>query len=507
MKYLLSALLLCGAFFSYQSHGQQQAPLQCEPFETPLDAVGGCGTLAPEQACELTSIRAPTSWGYGSPYTFSSVTAIMVPLTRQDMTNDGPYTCSYNQTRTHATSVVTTLDLDTSCPYSDLTKTAVGVITQTTTRVSSTGPANGQLICDVQDIDPTYTTKNVTFTLTYEVGGEFQCPASHPLGPYDLFENGNLVDSYCYRIPDIPPCDDPLGNCDPDEETPPDCENDPLNPCPPPPCVQGGNGMMVCKDNPDDKCWVDEWGHTQCEEGCGFVGENFFCATQPDPEQMPDFAKCKFTFNGYACPSEPDDEIADPDKALPDMKKQDFKDANVGVETRQDKTNELLETQIAEWNRESNETQAGIDKLNQTTKDGFDGLGSVLSNDLDGLGTKLDGIGDELKKLNDVMEPKDIEPSPAEPESWYESEYPDGLKGIWDEKQPLLMATPLFSFVEQFNINPNGNPPDFEMCFNLGALGNYGCDSFEIPQWVWNAIKVFILFTAAILCRAAVTGV
>ena len=113
-----------------------------------------------------------------------------------------------------------------------------------------------------------------------------------------------------------------------------------------------------------------------------------------------------------------------------------------------------------------------------------------------------------LEGLNEKMADGEITPLPLEPESWYESEYENGLPGIWEEKQPLIMATPLFSFVDQFSFTASGNAPDTNLCFNLGAMGSYGCHNLmDIPSWIWAAIKVIILFTAAILCRAAVTGV
>lgn len=491
MKYFLSALLLCGAFFSHQSSSQQTEPSPlpvCDEGETVLPGVGGCGSAAADQACKLVNLRNKTSdWGFGNIQYFDSLSQLTAHLASYNR-NYTPPNCGGNTTRTGPVNTVHTHNLSVSCPTDGtLVKDFTYNIESRTNQVTSVFNAGPPSSCTIQDSPPQITNKSAVITATFELTDEFVCPDIHPIGPIN-YDDGTLIGKYCYRIPE-------------DESPPPvDCENDPLNPCPPPPCVRGGNGMMVCKDNPEDKCWVDEWGHTQCEEGCGFVGETFFCATQPDPDEMPNFDKCKFTFNGYACPSEPDDDVSEPDKPLPDMKKQDFKDVNIGVETRQNVTNDLLETLISTNISESENLSKTLgDKLDE----GNAGLGQANAY-LKQIDINTNAMAEDIAEFT---KPGEIEPLPPEPESWYESEYEDGLKGIWEEKQPLLMATPLFSFVEQFNINPNGNPPDFEMCFNLGAMGNYGCDSFEVPQWIWNAIKVFILFTAAILCRAAVTGV
>ena len=455
MKYLLSALLLCGAFFSFPVSAQQSG-LKCPDGGT-LTEYGG------QQIC---SVPAPIGEQYAACHNGYCVNTTNIA--------EGAAAVAEYRTSQHVS------HCGSVGVYSYVSHTPDKKIQFSVYRTAYDKLADGS--CRMKTGYPSTSTAAGNWAL---LGSSAYCPPDNSPALINL--GGDAPNHFCWALAV-------------DEEPPPDCENDPLNPCEPPPCVRGGNGMMVCKDNPEDKCWVDEWGHTQCEEGCGFVGETFFCATQPDPDEMPNFDKCKFTFNGYACPSEPDDDVPEPDKPLPDMKKQDFKDVNIGVETRQDVTNDLLETLISTNISESENLSKTLgDKLDE----GNAGLGQANAY-LKQIDINTNAMAEDIADFTDLVE---VEPLPPEPESWYESEYEDGLKGIWEEKQPLLMATPLFSFVDQFNINPNGNPPDFEMCFNLGAMGNYGCDSFEVPQWIWNAIKVFILFTAAILCRAAVTGV
>ncbi len=504
MKYLLCALLLCGAFFSITGHAEETpAPLQCKPGETPLLNMGGCGQTAPENGCEIENIRwdrfnAP---GYG--------TGIVSGKTIQPITNiiksfdgeapEGP--CFHNETRVYFTTTTNTHNLSVSCS-SESPRNVPFTITKTMNRKSVTGSSSSPLQCTRTDVDPYINTVSSFVTVTTKLTDEVKCPDSHPIGPV-FYDDGQMIGNYCYYIPE-PPCDDPLGNCDPDEPEPPEECGGPLNPCPSPPCAPGGNGMMVCKDNPDDKCdlvsaEIDENGNPQpvyanCQEGCGFILGSFFCATKPD--DMPSFEKCKFTFNGYACPSEPNDNITDPEKPIQDMKKQDFKDTNIGVESRQDKTNDLLETLIA-----TNITDA--ENLSKLQEEGNAGTGKS-NNYLKDIDSNIKKVADDF---GDFVKPgNDINPPPPEPESWYESEYENGIIGIWEERSAAIMQTPMFEFMEQFELTPAGTQPDWQMCFNLGALGNYGCEQLEIASGIWAFLKLCILITAAFLCRRIIFG-
>src|SRR5690606_29146907 len=109
-------------------------------------------------------------------------------------------------------------------------------------------------------------------------------------------------------------------------------------------------------------------------------------------------------------------------------KKQDFKDVNVGVESRQNVTNDLLETLISTNISESENLSKTLgDKLDE----GNAGLGQANSY-LKQIDINTNAMADDIAEFT---KPGEIEPLPPEPESWYESEYEDGLKGIWEEKQ------------------------------------------------------------------------
>ncbi|WP_445766597.1 hypothetical protein [Rheinheimera sp.] len=478
MKLILSALLLCGAFFSCYVTAQDT--------QMPVYSCNNGGTLHEDKCIEVA--QGVSGWTLtvspGYPYAGYQVEAqtkseaqaalgqkMQTDLEARSDLQDGSgsfggYNCSYSKTYTfsyyldgenstvanaHATQIATPWAYQGSCP-----------------------PASN------------YTNRQqavVQAVHSWEQNEIYQCPPdAHPqftAGPIEI-----ETVKYCYYSAELLP---------PDEEPPPGCENDPLNPCPPPPCVPGGGGMMVCKYNPDDKCWLDAFGQTQCEEGCGFINDEFFCTVPGDDN--PSFEKCKFTFNGYACPSEPDDELTDPEKNTDQMTKADHKEVNKGIETRQDVTNDLLQTQLAEWSRESNETQQGLADLNSNLGGKLNTANGYLSD----MSETLTDIGDFLKSADGA-----IDPPPPEPESWYESEYEDGITGIWEERSAALMQTPIFDFMNQFKMAPSGSQPEFRLCFNF--IVDLGCHTPEIPAGLWAFLRIIILITAAFGCRKIIMG-
>lgn len=483
MKYYLCALLVCGAFFSRYVTAQDPEPIPlpvCDMGETVLPGLG-CGIVAPEQSCKLLHLRNRTStWGYGNTQYFNSVRALTLHISSYDTAQTGDPNCGGNVGRTITVKRTNTHDLGAvDCPSDgSLTRDYYyNIEKRDDKRQSIYTQGTPQGTCEVVDADPGIINLEARVTATFELSDEIECPESHPLGPVRP-TGPHELNQWCYRIPvDEPPeeCDDIVGNCEPD-----------------PDCVAAGGGSMVCKADPDEKCWVDAFGDTQCEEGCGYVNEDFFCMTEPTDN--PDFAKCKFTFNGYACPSEPDDDIPEPDKPLPDMKKQDFKDVNVGIETRQDKTNDLIETLISTGISNA-DAQAKADAEN--TKKINEGQGK--SNDY------LKQIDLNTKKLADALAPEETREI-GEPESWYESVYEDGIAGVWDEHKAIIMQAPIFEFIDQFSLAPSGSQPDWTFNLNLGAMGSYGTHSLEVPAFVWNFIRICMLLGASFTARRLIFG-
>lgn len=92
-------------------------------------------------------------------------------------------------------------------------------------------------------------------------------------------------------------------------------------------------------------------------------------------------------------------------------------------------------------------------------------------------------------------------------QSFYESEYPGGIAGVWDSNKAALMSTPVFGFVDQFQFDYNDSSvPSWQMCFDMGALGNLGCKDLSVPPYVWAFIKIVMLVSTAFLCRRLIFG-
>ncbi|MEO3879833.1 virulence factor TspB C-terminal domain-related protein [Rheinheimera fenheensis] len=195
-----------------------------------------------------------------------------------------------------------------------------------------------------------------------------------------------------------------------DQEPPPECDIGDCNPPEEPKCFRGGNGQLVCFEDPNEKCDVtsaeigepgnSEPVYSNCETGCGFVQDNFLCSEEPD---IPSLDNCLVTTNGYACPAdipEPDDSIDNPEKPIDNMVKGDFKDVLLGVETRTDATNKLISDQIARDAENTEKLAVGLGKANQylaaidkNTKEIADGM-----DDLKGDGSSADlGTGAQFK--------------------------------------------------------------------------------------------------------------
>lgn len=255
-------------------------------------------------------------------------------------------------------------------------------------------------------------------------------------------------------------------------------------------CFTLKNGVKWCWADKAEKCQVVN-GVEQCASGCGTVNGDFVC--YEDTPVIPPKDRDQLT--------PPDDTLTDPGKSINDMVKGDFKEINKGVESRLDN----VVTSI------TNSTIA-MDEVSDKV--------GLTNSKLDGIGMQLDGIGKQLGDIDGTLEGAfgdDGEPQPGTGDgetcyedicSWYESAYPDGLVGIWQERSADLQQTPLFNFLNQLGtVQPTGGQPDFNICFNLGAMGDYGCKSFEIPSAVWAFIRLMILICAGIFCYRIISGV
>lgn len=92
-------------------------------------------------------------------------------------------------------------------------------------------------------------------------------------------------------------------------------------------------------------------------------------------------------------------------------------------------------------------------------------------------------------------------------EGFWKTEYEDGLEGIVNEKLEEVKSSDFYSFLETFNPPiSGGGSPNMQMCFDLGAMGNFGCQEIKVDPRVYPAIRIFILITAGFLCRKILFG-
>jgi hypothetical protein len=222
------------------------------------------------------------------------------------------------------------------------------------------------------------------------------------------------------------------GIFEPDVGNPDTCLGQPpppdANPDTPDACVTGGNGMKVCPDDPNSACKPSSGAGSvmTCKAGCGYINGKFFCTTEPDIPNLPDL------------PDAPDanDEIPDPNKAMADMLKKDFKDVQIGVESRLDGLTQLMANQNQLSKQEIDSQKKSNDFSNQL-------LNSINQNTANTVA--------ELKKLNEgdgqpSPTPSDKEINLGEKNDWSTRNFGTVIKGAGD----TIMQQPVFNSVGNF---------------------------------------------------------
>ncbi len=92
-------------------------------------------------------------------------------------------------------------------------------------------------------------------------------------------------------------------------------------------------------------------------------------------------------------------------------------------------------------------------------------------------------------------------------EGFWESEYEDGVEGMFQGKIDELKATEFFLFLDEFKPQISGGAaPMFNWCFNFGRYMNFGCQTVNIDPRVFPALKVFFLLSSAFACRQILFG-
>lgn len=274
--------------------------------------------------------------------------------------------------------------------------------------------------------------------------------------------------------------------------TPPDNPDDP-NACA---TVGAVDPYAICPVNPNDVCNriivkgdAGDKIMNQCPSGCGSVDGQYVCA-YPDK-------------NGDGIP----DENQDPQKG------NDTKDPNDPNDETPDstKTNNLLyglDKKIGVGNSRLTGIKTGIEGMTKEQMKGNGSLAAIASNTAktanNTLGTS-ENTAEILKSISETEIGDSFNPENAA--SFYESEYEEGFAGVWQEKSGEFQQTEAYQFLQQFKFNGGGTAPDTSICFNLGQFMDFGCSELPVPDAGLLAIlKVFILISAAFLCRRLIFG-
>lgn len=226
------------------------------------------------------------------------------------------------------------------------------------------------------------------------------------------------------------------------EETPPPPDSEPADePEAPEKCLPGGNGMMVCEADPNEKCVVNSTGAMSCPDSCGYMNGEFKCFTEPDiptdpndptPEPRPD----------------PDDNVTDPMKPIMDMVKGDFKNIQRGVESR-------IDGMAADVRNMAAQSKADGDKLAKAAGIGNKLLNSINQNTADTV--------KELKKLTgDESNPQPVydETELGEKNDWQVRNFGTVMQAAAEK----ILEKPMFKAVEKyFDVSFGGSCPTWSV--------------------------------------------
>jgi len=90
-------------------------------------------------------------------------------------------------------------------------------------------------------------------------------------------------------------------------------------------------------------------------------------------------------------------------------------------------------------------------------------------------------------------------------ESWWQSNYENGLNGIWETHSQSLKETTLLTWLDSWHFPSGGSYPSWTFNFNL--LGNdYGSRELSLSPEIWLIIKSLIILTSIFAFRALVFG-
>ena len=147
-------------------------------------------------------------------------------------------------------------------------------------------------------------------------------------------------------------------------------------------------------------------------------------------------------------------------------------------------------------------TETGSQKV--TTKTNADGTDGGTTTE-----TKTDGPDNSTQTPTDGSQdtPPVDSALPGLPKL-YTPKYPDGLTGVWRDRQAALNSSPLMSLKSQLlpSIGGGGSCPAWNIDLTFASWSSYGTTNVAPPCWVWDFGKVVVILSAMFLARALIFG-
>lgn len=541
------------------SLGSQAAPLNCEGGETPLLTHGGCGIPVPENTCKIVSIE--VQGGKLGTRTFPSIASYTAALTAANIT-DSPPSCSWG-TASKLVSQIWTHDLVApGCPPDMVVNTRKTVMQQSNQMVDAT---TVKRVGDgtVNNLQCTYTeTKTsqvsaVDARFTYEMTGEPSCPESHPHGPVTV-DDGQSIGNFCYRRPEIPPCDCSDLNGESSytyqslitakgtysQANQPQCLDvgdgtDPNSPAclcqiiagkwfvqpvfingvehdrwKPLPTAEQDGQSGIFTGNP---CAGEEETPPAEKENCVVMKNGQKYCTADKSEKcvvINGVQQCQSgcgTINGeFVCVEsdedtpddpleDPDDNITDPDKPLNDMTKDDFKEINRGIESRLDIIAQLMQRNTDKIGASTSAVTSKIDGTNKLLGDikgTLEGISDELSGDGDG-----DGVGG-VEYSTDILEEF------VNANDWEQKNFQTVATAFKERMQ----QAPVINAVQQFfEVSFSGSCPTWSTSVGMPFGGQFDINIDQLcgdaMTSIWPAIRAIIILIFSFLAfRVAFTN-
>lgn len=91
--------------------------------------------------------------------------------------------------------------------------------------------------------------------------------------------------------------------------------------------------------------------------------------------------------------------------------------------------------------------------------------------------------------------------------SFWETNYPDGLAGIWAKHQAALSTSSVANWLNSWSFDSSGSCPSFSFSFDVGFI-SFGSQSIptDIYCYVFPVVRIFFIISALLLARRLVFG-